>query len=643
MLIRLARTLRAVSSASTGLLIAAIAASCRPPYASAQAGTAPTNAAPAAVAHGEDVPAWGDEHAPVTVIEFADLECPFTERVAPTVARLRETYGPSQVRIVWRHFPLPFHAHARKAHDAAATVLALGGSDAFFKFTELALSHRDELNDAAFVEWAEQAGVPRDRFQRARQQNAEAAWVERDLAVGAKLGVNGTPNFLVNGVWIDGAQPFERFKQVIDNELVEARKLPAAEASAQRTQLNFKPRAADNRASEEEDTSVWQVPVASDDPVRGPKDAPVTIVMWSDYQCPFCKRVESTLAQIRSTYPEQVRFIWKDNPLPFHPRALPAAVLARIVYTTRGQDAFWQAHDALFEAQADLDDDTLDAIGSKFGVRYSQVEKGKQRDQALAKLEESSDLAAGLKANGTPHFFINGVRLSGSQPFDKFKAIIDRELEKANALKARGVAAADVYAELMKSATPPPPPETKSVPAPDASSPVRGNPRARITIQEFSDFQCPYCKRVNPTLAALEKEYGADVRVVFRHSPLPFHEHAALAAEASQEAFAQKGNAGFWAYHDKLFEAQDEPGGLERTNLEAIALAVGLDLKRFTAALDSHRHAAKVQEDMEIAEKAGIGGTPGFVINGYFVGGAQSLPAFKRVVRRALADMKKSP
>ena len=190
----------------------------------------------------------------------------------------------------------------------------------------------------------------------------------------------------------------------------------------------------------------------------------------------------------------------------------------------------------------------------------------------------------------------------------------------------------------MKRATAPEPPERKEVEAADATSPFRGNARAKVTIQEFSDFQCPFCKRVNPTLESLEKEFGADLKRVFRHMPLPFHQNARLAAEASLEAFAQKGNAGFWAYHDALFDAQETDGGLERPNLEAIAKKLRLDMPRFRAALDSKRHEGKVQSDGNVATKAGIAGTPGFVINGYFVSGAQAPSVFRRLIRRALVE-----
>lgn len=136
----------------------------------------------------------------------------------------------------------------------------------------------------------------------------------------------------------------------------------------------------------------------------------------------------------------------------------------------------------------------------------------------------------------------------------------------------------------------------------------------------------------------IEKAYGSKVKIVWRNMPLSFHEDAPLASEAAMEAFEQKGNAGFWAYHKALFEAQGTPDGIKRPGLEKIAQEQGLDMAKFKAALDSHKHKAQVDADNEIGQKAGISGTPAAVINGYFVSGAQPFPAFKKLIDRALKE-----
>jgi protein-disulfide isomerase len=191
----------------------------------------------------------------------------------------------------------------------------------------------------------------------------------------------------------------------------------------------------------------------------------------------------------------------------------------------------------------------------------------------------------------------------------------------------------------MKDAKGPPPPEKKEVAAPDAQSPVKGPASAKVTIQIFSDFQCPFCKRVEPTLAEIEKEYGSKVKFVWRHMPLPFHADAPLASQATQEAFHQKGNTAFWKFHDKLFEAQGtSEDAIKRPALEKIAGDLGLDMTKFKAALDSSAHKAKIEADTKIGNDAGINGTPAFVINGYYLSGAQPAAAFKKLINRALKD-----
>jgi len=323
----------------------------------------------------------------------------------------------------------------------------------------------------------------------------------------------------------------------------------------------------------------------------------------------------------------------KDNPLPFHNRAKPAAVLARMAYEKGGNKLFWEAHDKLFDAQKSLEDDALQAIAKDLKLSWDKVSAAIKDDKFADKFGESIDLGTDFNANGTPHFFINGRRLSGAQPYEKFKEIIDAQLAVAKALTDKGVAREKVYRELMQTAKAPPEPEKKSVPAPTKENPVKGPDSAKVVIQEFSDFQCPFCSRVTPTIEQIMKEYPKDVKVVWHNMPLPFHENAPLAAEAAYEAFTQGGSKAFWAYHDKLFANQQN---LKQPDLEKYAQEIGLDAAKFKAALDSHTHKAFIDKDIELAKSVGVSGTPAFTINGYFVSGAQPYPAFSKVIKLAL-------
>ena len=167
-------------------------------------------------------------------------------------------------------------------------------------------------------------------------------------------------------------------------------------------------------------------------------------------------------------------------------------------------------------------------------------------------------------------------------------------------------------------------------------------------MEVFSDFQCPFCKRVEDTLKQVEKNYGDKIRIVWRHKPLPMHQDAPLASEASQEVWAQKGKDAFWKYHGILFENQGKPDSLKRAALENYAEPLGIDMVKFKKALDAGTHKAFVTSESAVADKAGISGTPACVvgsvdkgqINGYFISGAQPYGKFKKVIEKALKEAK---
>ncbi len=159
-----------------------------------------------------------------------------------------------------------------------------------------------------------------------------------------------------------------------------------------------------------------------------------------------------------------------------------------------------------------------------------------------------------------------------------------------------------------------------------ATGPGKGKENAPITIVEFSDFQCPYCSRVVPTMKQVEEKYGDKVRVVFRHFPLNFHQQAQKAAEASICAHDQ---GKFWEMHDLLFEEQQK---LQIADLKDKAQRLGLDTAKFDECLDSGKHYEAVQKDLKEGVVAGVSGTPAMYINGQFLSGAQPFEAVAQII-----------
>jgi len=586
---------------------------------------------------GSDDPVWGEATAPVTLVEFSDLQCPFCSRVQPTIKSLQAKYGPNQLRVVFKHNPLPFHEHARPAAKVADAVLHQGGSTAFFAFLDLAFEQQAKLGDEALSTWVARAGLDPMTVMRRAELPETAAKIERDVALAAKVGADGTPAFRINGATFSGAQPIDAFTSIIDAELAAANDLrrkgtPADAVYKARVAANFvAPKPAPEDDDSEQDLVVWKLPVKGA-PARGPVDALVTVVEFFDYQCPYCRRAEATMNELQARYPKDVRIVLRQNPLPFHARALPAANLALEARAEKGDAGFLEANRRLFEGK--LEESDLLELGKQLKLDERRVKNAISNNTHAAEIDADADLASDFRAAGTPHFFINGLRLSGAQPLEAFVTVVEAQLKVANALVAAGTPRTAVYDEIMKHAQDPEAPERKELPAPSSDNPTRGPLNAPILIHEFADFQCPYCRRVEETLKDLEKAYPSKLRFVWHDYPLPFHDRARPAAIAAREARAQKGDAGFWKLHELLF-SNDDP--LSDEVLAKHAAALHLDETRLTAARTDGRFDAVLASDKALADGAGIHGTPAFVINGYYLSGAQPLSAFKRIVRYALA------
>ncbi|WP_020479051.1 DsbA family protein, partial [Myxococcus xanthus] len=356
------------------------------------------------------------------------------------------------------------------------------------------------------------------------------------------------------------------------------------------------------------DPTVFKVPIENS-PTHGSADALVTVVEFSDYECPFCSRANVTIEKLQEQYGKKLRVVMKQNPLSFHPRAKPAAIAAM---AAGEQGKYWEYHAKLFANQKKLDDVSLEQYAKELGLNLDKwkAELGNPKFQDIITRDQA--LAGQLGASGTPAFFINGRFLSGAQPIANFQALIDEELVKAENLVKGGVPASQVYAKIIEKgseraapkAQPQQPAATVRKVEIPSDSPSFGPANAKVTIVEWSDFECPFCSRVGPTLSKIKESYAKDVRVVFRHQPLPFHPNAKLAAEASHAAHEQ---GKFWEYHDKLFANQK---AMDRASLEKYAQELGLNVAKFKAALDSGKFKAKVEADMAAGNAVGANGTP---------------------------------
>ena len=279
---------------------------------------------------------------------------------------------------------------------------------------------------------------------------------------------------------------------------------------------------------------------------------------------------------------------------------------------------------ALYEARRAAIDEI---IGDKLMAQESKT-RGITAE-ALMTQEIGSKVAAVTDADVRAWYNANPGRVQGA-PLDQVRAPIESLLTQERTRTVYQAYVDQLKAKTTVRVTLDPPREKVKV----AGSAARGPAAAPIELIEFSDFQCPYCLRAYPTVNQVLSTYGDKIRFVYRHYPLPSHPNARPAAEASECAAEQDK---FWQYYEKLFADQTQ---LSDAALKQSASAVGMDMARFNACVDSHKYKDRVETDIKEGNDAGVSGTPAFFINGRLITGAQPFEAFKRIIDEELAGKK---
>ncbi|HBF12468.1 MAG TPA: hypothetical protein DDW49_03615 [Deltaproteobacteria bacterium] len=164
-----------------------------------------------------------------------------------------------------------------------------------------------------------------------------------------------------------------------------------------------------------------------DDPSQGPKDAPIVLIEFSEFQCPFCKKTRPTIRQILDTYKDKVHYVFRDFPLSFHKNAPKAAQAANCA---GDQGKYWEMNDKLFENQQALDIENLKKYAGELKLNTSKFNECLDSDKFAAEIAKDEQDGESVGVSGTPAYFINGIFLSGARPFEAFKEVIDDELAR---------------------------------------------------------------------------------------------------------------------------------------------------------------------------------------------------------------------
>jgi protein-disulfide isomerase len=380
----------------------------------------------------ETIKTLGDPSAPVTIVEFSDYQCPFCLRYSQeTFPQLKSEFiDTGRVFYVFKDFPIAsLHPLAYRLHEAALCASEAGGTETYWEAHDLFFGQSDifQVNslaemDAIILAEMDRVGIKAEGIAECLQDNRYTKTVQTGIDEGRSLGVSGTPTFFVNGYPLVGAQPYQVFQQVIN--LAEEGKL------AEAFQANTEPTAGPPAQPDQ--------PVAvplSDEPVKGDPNAPVTIVEYSDYQCPFCLRHFNNTMPLLQQYIDagQVQYVFKDFPIhSIHPQAQKAHEAARCARELGGDDAYWTMHDLLFVNQEAWAQTALPnhvavfkSLAGEAGLPQVEFDtclgSDKYYDAVNAELNEGAQLGV----RGTPAFFINGRFVSGAQPFSVFQQVIE--------------------------------------------------------------------------------------------------------------------------------------------------------------------------------------------------------------------------
>ena len=364
------------------------------------------------------LPSHGPEQAKVTVIEISDFECPFCSRGGKTVKEVMAAYK-DDVRVVFLNLPLSFHNNAR---PAAAAALAANRQGKFWQMHDKLFANQRGLTSDNFRKWAGEIGLNLKQFDKDLADPALAVQVSQDIAIANGLGITGTPAFFINGKKLSGAQPLAKFKELIDAQITLAndeigKGTALADVHEALWRVNNSEQA-DNaidwllrgknlpkpvvavakpakKVEKKVDKTIWKVQLHGREPMKGPANAPITIVEFTDFECPFCSKARDALKEVEKKYGNKVRIAFKNQPLPFHKKAVGAAEAALCALD---DGKFWQMEERLFANQKKLSRSELTEHAAAVGLdanKFSACMASRKYKQHV--LDESKNGGSGWR------------------------------------------------------------------------------------------------------------------------------------------------------------------------------------------------------------------------------------------------------
>jgi protein-disulfide isomerase len=340
------------------------------------------------------------------------------------------------------------------------------------------------------------------------------------------------------------------------------------------------------------------------------------------------------LLRLQRQMPAELRLAWRHRPLSEHEHARVAADFAATLQQGAGDDAFWRFLGQVAAAEQPPAVPALRAWLEHSGIEGTQWQKWLASPAASEHVARDLRLAGQFNVRSTPTSFVNGLRVDGSKPYAELRQLVERERRAAVATLASGTEPHKLYLIRTKKNLINLGPDVVLRACPKiGKSPARGAKDALVTIVEFADFECEYCKRAQPTLRALLARYPQTLRLVWKNFPLEQHARAKPAAALAMEVYEQRGERQFWQLHDVLFKAAPD---LSEPALLNIARAATLSAEDAEKTLRRAEQASAVLRDVALGEKLAVSGTPTFFVNGRRIAGARPQREFHALIDEEL-------
>jgi len=401
------------------------------------------------VPRGTGDPTGGPADAPVTIVEWSDYACGYCNRVQDTLDKLARVY-PGQLR--WVHRTLPLDDDNILSAEAALAAAAQGR---FEPMHARLFAVHGRVDRPAVEAIARQLGLDMIRFRADLDAGTYRGVVEADVRDAVSLGVSGTPTFFVNGRPVHGNQPLKVFIDTVSEELARANKVAATHPPdlyealvADGKPVADAPSDINNDEPELDPKLGYRVGLGLPGHSTGRADALVTIVEFSDFQCPFCAREAPVLAKVRQKYGDSVRIVYRH--MPVHRDAMLAAEAA---VAAAEQGKFWAFHDQVFAHFGHLARADLDSFAKASGVDMPTFDKALDTRRYHDVVLGEYAAAEAFGVDGTPTLFINGQPIVGARDEAVLEKIIDAHVAHANDAIAHGVARGELYAVIMSMAT----------------------------------------------------------------------------------------------------------------------------------------------------------------------------------------------